>query len=219
MLEKMVGSLSSRHKLGLPHHAALETSALDLQLTDRERKQLERKGLDVDAIKVVAFHAKNLTIPNVNSRTRGGYLTPLMTKGVLLTRPEMHEAFRIHSEMKAMQAADQESRRLRRFTNKLDAQALRDAKRGDASRELVERRSMRVEDLAAHSIRRAAQRANAVTIKARKKAETQQAKETQRANRKRCPAECRAKAAEPQRKRRPLQDITPGQIPILKSSQ
>ncbi|KAE8911859.1 hypothetical protein PF005_g23975 [Phytophthora fragariae] len=210
----MVGSLSSRHKLGLPHHAALETSALD-----RERKQLERKGLDVDAIKVVAFHAKNLTIPKVNSRTRGGYLTPLMTKGVLLTGPEMHEAFRIHSEMKAMQAADQESRRLRRFTNKLDAQALRDAKRGDASRELVERRSMRVEDLAAHSIRRAAQRANAVTIKARKKAETQQAKETQRANRKRCPAEYRAKAAEPQRKRRPLQDITPGQIPILKSSE
>ncbi|KAE9017232.1 hypothetical protein PR003_g6049 [Phytophthora rubi] len=219
MLEKMVGSLSSRHKLELPHHAALETSALGLQLTDRERKQLERKGQDVDAIKVVAFHAKNLTIPKVNSRTRSGFLTPLMTKGVLLTGPEMHEAFRIHSELKAMQAADQESRRLCRYTNKLDAQALKGAKREAAAQELVERRPMRVEDLAAHSIRRAAQRANAVTIKARKKAETQQEKETQGANRKRCPAECRTKVAEPQRKRRPLQDITPGQIPILKSSQ
>ncbi|KAE8879600.1 hypothetical protein PF005_g7683 [Phytophthora fragariae] len=131
----------------------------------------------------------------------------------------MHEAFRIHSELKAMQAADQESRRLRRYTNKLDAQALKGAKREAAAQELVERRPMRVEDLAAHSIRRTAQRANAVTIKTRKKVETQQEKETQGANRKRCPAECRTKAAEPQRKGRPLQDITPGQIPILKSSQ
>ncbi|KAE9011540.1 hypothetical protein PR003_g18448 [Phytophthora rubi] len=99
-----------------------------------------------------------------------------MTKGVLLTDPEMDEASCIHSELKAMQAADQEYRSLRRYTYKLDLQAL---KRGTAGRELVERRAMRMEGVAAHSIRRTAQRTNTATPKARTKAKTQQANEAQ----------------------------------------
>ncbi|GMF40868.1 unnamed protein product [Phytophthora fragariaefolia] len=37
MLDMMVGSISSQHTKQLPHYAALETAAFDLQLTDRQR--------------------------------------------------------------------------------------------------------------------------------------------------------------------------------------
>lgn len=160
-------------------------------------KQLERKGLDVDAVNVVTFHAKILMILKVKSGTRGSFLTARMTKGVLLTDPETDEAFCIHSELKAMQAADQEYRSI---PTSWISKRWREGPQDESWWNAV-LCAWRVLQLTA--FRRTAQRTNTATPKARKKAETQQVNEAQWTNRKRYPVKCRAKAVEPQRKRGP----------------
>lgn len=216
MLEKMAGSLSSQHKKILPCDAALETTAFDLQLTDRHKQQLQHQCLDIDALNVVAFHAKNLVMPHVKVRSRGTFITPSMTEGVLLTSTEMKEAFSIHSELKAMRVQDLESHRLRRVTKKQEVDRLKSERKHVSQRELQERRAMRVEDAAALNARRAAKRAEAARTKAENMATAHGAKQASCIKSKRRPAGRPGSAAEPQRKRRALQDITPEQIPIQK---
>ncbi|KAE9158877.1 hypothetical protein PF004_g31733, partial [Phytophthora fragariae] len=137
-----------------PHYAALETSVFDLQLSGRQKQSLQRQGLDLDALNVVAFHAKNLVIPQVKPRSRGAFVTPSMTEGVLLTSVEMREVFNAHAELKAMRAEDTESNRLRRYMKRLEADRMKATKQQTAKQELMERREMRQEDVAALKARR-----------------------------------------------------------------
>ncbi|KAE9307314.1 hypothetical protein PF008_g21263 [Phytophthora fragariae] len=181
MLEMMVGSLSTQHKMQPPHYAALETSAFDLQLSVRQKQSLQRQGLDLDALNVVAFHAKNLVIPQVKPRSRGAFVTPSMTEGVLLTSVEMREVFNAHAELKAMRAEDTESNRLRRYMKRLEADRMKATKQQTAKQELVERREMRQEDVAALKARRVEQRSDAAQRRIEGKIAARNAKEAQQA--------------------------------------
>ncbi|KAE8903701.1 hypothetical protein PF003_g12239 [Phytophthora fragariae] len=164
-----------------PHYAALETSVFDLQLSGRQKQSLQRQGLDLDALNVVAFHAKNLVIPQVKPRSRGAFVTPSMTEGVLLTSVEMREVFNAHAELKAMRAEDTESNRLRRYMKRLEADRMKATKQQTAKQELMERREMRQEDVAALKARRVKQRSDAAQRRIEGKIAARNAKEAQQA--------------------------------------
>ncbi|KAE8987313.1 hypothetical protein PR002_g22085 [Phytophthora rubi] len=211
ILEMMVGSLSTQHKMQPPHYAALETSAFDLQLSVRQKQSLQRQGLDLDALNVVAIHAKKLVIPQVKPRSRGAFVTPSMTEGVLLTSVEMREVFNAHAELKTMRAEDTESNRLHRYMKRLEADRMKATKQQTAKQELMERREMRQEDVAALKARRVEQRSDAAQRRIEGKIAARNAKEAQQAaNHKsgRRPAALEGEASKPQRKRRALHDIT-----------
>ncbi|KAF4031726.1 hypothetical protein GN244_ATG16417 [Phytophthora infestans] len=215
----MVGSLSFQHKKTLPHHTALETTAFDLVLTDRQKQQLERQGLNLDALNVVAFHAKSLVIPRVATRSSGSFATPIMTDGILLTKAERKEAFSIHSEIKAMQTEDRLSHRLRKFSNKQDADLLKLEKKRAAEREPAARRAMRLENLAAQDTRRNAKREEAAQFKAEREATARRKKEVLAASRSgHLLAKRRRSNVGTAHKRRALQDITAVQLSIQNAS-
>ncbi|KAF4035618.1 hypothetical protein GN244_ATG12282 [Phytophthora infestans] len=94
MLSALIGNTPHVNKRKLPHHAAVVPHVRTLQLSERQRKRLERQGLDLDALELVNLVARETYTPQQSKRKRGAFVDERHSGGVLLTHGQMLEALK-----------------------------------------------------------------------------------------------------------------------------
>ncbi|KAE8992659.1 hypothetical protein PR002_g20469 [Phytophthora rubi] len=89
MLAGLVGNKPCIEKQSLRHHAVVVPHVEALRVSERQQRDLERKGLNLDALNGVNIVVRSSATPKTKSRLKGTYVDENFSGGVLLTHAEM----------------------------------------------------------------------------------------------------------------------------------
>ncbi|KAE8895107.1 hypothetical protein PF005_g1357 [Phytophthora fragariae] len=92
MLGGFVGNSPPTGKASRRHHSVVVPQVELLDVTDRQRRQLGCRGLNVDALNVANIAVRTSVTPASKKRSGGTYVDEQFLGGVLLTHTEMLDA-------------------------------------------------------------------------------------------------------------------------------
>ncbi|KAE9309782.1 hypothetical protein PR003_g20432 [Phytophthora rubi] len=99
MLDGLIGNAPPTNEKSLRHHDVVIPHVELLDISKRQRRMLDRQGLNIDALNVVNIAVRNSVTPSTKKRSRGTYVDGKFSGGVLLTHEEMLDA--LHRKKKA----------------------------------------------------------------------------------------------------------------------
>ncbi|KAE8885828.1 hypothetical protein PF008_g381 [Phytophthora fragariae] len=114
MLGGLVGNKPCIKKQSLLHHAVAVPHVEAVRVSERQQRDLERKGLNLDALNVVNIAVRSSATPKTKGRMKGTYVDEKFSGGVLLTHAEMLAAL----ERKKTTKADKERAKKRKAEEK-----------------------------------------------------------------------------------------------------
>ncbi|KAE9163488.1 hypothetical protein PF004_g30127 [Phytophthora fragariae] len=99
MLDGLIGNAPPTNEKSLRHHDVVIPHVELLGISKRQRRMMDRQGLNIDALNVVNIAVRNSVTPSTKKRSRGTYVDGKFSGGVLHTHEEMLDA--LHRKKKA----------------------------------------------------------------------------------------------------------------------